>query len=66
MELNNTSIATIDTSLVVTPKDMSVMKGLEQQFIATAYLSDENNLLMSLVTQAFAGPPMMHRSVSAW
>ncbi|MDF5668190.1 hypothetical protein [Vibrio parahaemolyticus] len=45
---------------------MSVTKGLEQQFIATAYLSDGNNLLMSLMTQAFAGPPMMHRSVSAW
>ncbi|HHC6670968.1 TPA: Ig domain-containing protein, partial [Vibrio parahaemolyticus] len=30
----------IITSLVVTPKDKSVAKGLEQQFIATAYLSD--------------------------
>ncbi|OOQ68203.1 Ig-like domain-containing protein [Vibrio parahaemolyticus] len=30
----------IITSLVVTPKDKSVAKGLEQQFTATAYLSD--------------------------
>ncbi|HCM1333070.1 TPA: Ig-like domain-containing protein [Vibrio parahaemolyticus] len=33
----------IVTSLVVTPKDKSVAKGLEQQFTATAYLSDGTN-----------------------
>ncbi|EJG0649765.1 Ig-like domain-containing protein [Vibrio parahaemolyticus] len=33
----------IITSLVVTPKDKSVAKGLEQQFTATAYLSDGTN-----------------------